>query len=99
MDAMALHTITSGIELLEGRVRTGERNADRTMDIDILCFNTDIYTSPTLEIPHPRMHLRSFVMVPLAEIDPTFRHPLLKMTFEELSTEVGTEGILAITEY
>lgn len=98
MDAIALHGVTSSIEASEGRIRTEERNADRTMDIDILCFNSEVIRLPTLAIPHPRMHLRPFVLMPLSEIAPVFVHPELHRTFKELCDEVGTEGILAITE-
>ncbi|WP_340113737.1 2-amino-4-hydroxy-6-hydroxymethyldihydropteridine diphosphokinase [Maribellus mangrovi] len=57
-----------------------ERYTDREMDVDILYFDEDFYESKNLIIPHPRIHERKFVLVPLAEIAPVFKHPLLRMT-------------------
>ena len=50
-----------------GRVR-GERNAARTLDLDLLLFGADVIREPSLTVPHPRMHERAFVLLPLAEI-------------------------------
>ncbi len=96
LNATELHTLTIKIETAEGRVRTSEQNADRTMDIDLLCFNQEVITSEFLKVPHPRMHLRPFVMQPLAEIAPHFIHPVLGKNFADLAEEVGTEGILEV---
>jgi 2-amino-4-hydroxy-6-hydroxymethyldihydropteridine diphosphokinase len=70
-------------ELQMGRVRL-EKNGPRTIDIDILLYNDRIMTGPGLEIPHPRMHLRRFVLTPLAEISPRKKHPQLGLTITEL---------------
>ena len=54
------------------------------MDIDLIFFNEEIIDTPDLTIPHPRAHLRQFVLEPLAEIIPNYRHPVLNLTVEEL---------------
>lgn len=71
------------VEAELGRVR-GRKDGPRTLDIDILLRGDSIVISPGLEIPHPRLHLRRFVLVPLAEIDPGAVHPVLQLTVAEL---------------
>jgi 2-amino-4-hydroxy-6-hydroxymethyldihydropteridine diphosphokinase len=56
----------------------------RTIDIDILLYDAQIVRTADLEIPHPRMAARRFVLVPMAEIAPGLRHPMAKSTMEEL---------------
>jgi 2-amino-4-hydroxy-6-hydroxymethyldihydropteridine diphosphokinase len=56
----------------------------RTVDIDILLFGTEIVNAAELEIPHPRMMERRFVLVPMAEIAPALRHPVMRLTMTEL---------------
>jgi 2-amino-4-hydroxy-6-hydroxymethyldihydropteridine diphosphokinase len=54
------------------------------IDIDVLLFGGSIIELPTLIVPHPRLHLRRFVLEPLAEIAPDLRHPVFKRTMREL---------------
>ncbi|NOU46601.1 MAG: 2-amino-4-hydroxy-6-hydroxymethyldihydropteridine diphosphokinase [Bacteroidales bacterium] len=68
------------IELLLGRERQGKGYSSRTIDLDIVYFNSDIIQSETLTVPHPRLHLRRFTMVPMVEIAPDFIHPVLGLS-------------------
>ncbi len=71
------------IESRIGRVRT-ITNAARVIDLDILDFNSQRVISQNLVIPHPRMHLRAFVLVPLQEIRPDYVHPVTKESISSL---------------
>ena len=58
------------IEARHGRVRTGERYESRTLDIDLIDYDNEVYTAEGLELPHPRAHERRFVLEPWIEVDP-----------------------------
>jgi 2-amino-4-hydroxy-6-hydroxymethyldihydropteridine diphosphokinase len=60
------------------------RNGPRTVDIDILLYGANVVSMPDLEIPHPRIAERRFVLVPLREIAPGLRHPTLRRSIAEL---------------
>ena len=74
-----------------GRIRT-QKNAPREIDIDILFFNNDIIQLSELIIPHPLLQERKFVLIPLNEIAPHFKHPILLKTTQEL-LEMCTDSL------
>ncbi len=74
---------TSKIERALGRVRTTPKGP-RTIDIDILLYGSSCVHTSKLEIPHPRMAERRFVLAPLADLAPDLRHPMLGTTVREL---------------
>lgn len=71
------------IETALGRVRTTRWGA-RTIDLDLIFFGDTILDEPGLAVPHPRAHERLFVLGPLYELVPDFRHPRLGLTVAEL---------------
>lgn len=74
---LSAHDLLDALQLIEnthGRQRS-YKNAPRTLDLDLLLYNDDIIHSTRLTVPHPRMHLRAFVLKPLAEINPELSLP------------------------
>jgi 2-amino-4-hydroxy-6-hydroxymethyldihydropteridine diphosphokinase len=67
-----------------GRVRGRQPRAPRTLDLDLLLYGQEVRAEPDLTLPHPRLHERRFVLVPLAEIAPQAMHPELRLTVREL---------------
>ncbi len=68
-----------------GRKRTSTTYQDRIIDIDILFYNKEIICIKHLQIPHPRLHERNFILQPLLEIDGNFIHPVLNKSILELA--------------
>ncbi|MCU0572089.1 MAG: 2-amino-4-hydroxy-6-hydroxymethyldihydropteridine diphosphokinase [Syntrophobacteraceae bacterium] len=85
-----LLVVLQDIEKTCGRVRR-ERWGPRTLDLDLLCFGDVILDTERLTLPHPRLHERRFVLVPLLEIVPHWRHPVLPRTGRELLDALGGE--------
>ena len=92
-DPRAVLEALFAIETAFGRVRS-LRNAPRTLDLDLIAYGRQVADAPALTLPHPRAHERLFVMGPLAEIAPTWRHPVTGKTAIELAGEasVGTDA-------
>lgn len=74
------------IEYLLGRTDKSLKKP-RTLDLDLIFFGREVANTPFLTVPHPRMHLRNFVLVPLAEIAPSIVHPLLYKDARTLLSE------------
>jgi 2-amino-4-hydroxy-6-hydroxymethyldihydropteridine diphosphokinase len=84
------------IEHRFGRVRT-ERWAARSLDLDLLLFDDLILNTPRLQIPHPRMRERAFVLVPLAEIASELVEPVSGYKIKELLKEVDCSNVHLLT--
>lgn len=82
--------ITQQIEIELGRKQKSRDGgyADRTMDIDLLFYDDLCLDSPMLVLPHPLMHLRDFVLRPMVDLAPDFRHPVLQRTMSDLLQEL-----------
>lgn len=87
-----LLTILLKIETKFGRIRK-ERNGPRTLDLDILLFDDLILDTPNLQIPHPRIRERAFVLVPLAEIAPDWIEPVSGQAIAQLVQTLDCSGI------
>lgn len=79
----AVMAVQRSISPLSHRDATGGY-CDRVIDIDIIAIDDLVVDTPRLTIPHPRMHLRDFVLIPLAQLAPAWHHPTLHQTPEEM---------------
>jgi 2-amino-4-hydroxy-6-hydroxymethyldihydropteridine diphosphokinase len=104
--AVELKTKLTPYELLDylletekrmGRERGEERYVSRVIDADILFFGDLIMNDERLEIPHPRLHLRRFALVPMSELNPDLVHPVLKKNVSELLKELNDPLIVKKT--
>ena len=92
LDALSLLAVCQDIELELGRVRD-IRWGPRTVDLDILLYSSDNIETENLIVPHPRMHERAFVLIPLLEIAPTVAHPVTGKLFSE-EAAVHDSGVM-----
>jgi 2-amino-4-hydroxy-6-hydroxymethyldihydropteridine diphosphokinase len=83
------------VERAMGRKRTMAKGP-REIDLDILLFGNAVVKAPELEVPHPRMKERRFVLEPLAELVPEKRHPGTRRTMREMLAEVGGQAVRKI---
>lgn len=84
------------IEKEMGRQRVVAKGP-RNIDIDILFFGAFVIRTKKLQVPHPRLHQRRFVLEPLAELAPTFSHPVLKRTIRQLLADLQGQAVRRVT--
>jgi 2-amino-4-hydroxy-6-hydroxymethyldihydropteridine diphosphokinase len=75
-----------------------KRKGPRTLDLDLLLYDDRILSEPELTVPHPRLHLRRFVLAPLVELDPDRRHPVLGKTVRELLVQLDDNSIVRLLQ-
>lgn len=80
------------MEAREGRVR-GAPNAARTLDLDIVAIDDRVRSEPDPILPHPRAHLRGFVLVPLSDVAPGWVHPVLRRPVEALIADLAGQPL------
>ena len=95
LDPLQVVTELLAIESSLGRVRE-EKNASRTLDLDLLLYGDIVLEASGVTVPHPRLHERAFVLVPLAEIAADVVHPILDRTISDLADESDRSGISGI---
>ena len=88
LEPAALLRAAQEVEAALGRRRTF-RDAPRTMDVDLLAYGDRVLRTAELTLPHPRLHLRGFVLHPLVEVAPEWTHPVLAQTARELLSSAG----------
>jgi len=82
------------LERREGRERGPERNAPRPLDLDLLLYGADEIDEPGLQVPHPRLHERAFVLAPLCDLAASLQHPSLGRSVQQLlDTATGRDGV------
>lgn len=84
------------IELSLGKSPNHRSDQSRAIDLDLLLYDGEMVETESLCLPHPRMHERAFVMVPLAEIAPDALHPVFGLTAQELLARLSTEDIKSV---
>ena len=84
------------IEKKIGRIKS-KKNDPRVCDIDIIDFNGLIKANKFLKLPHPRSHIRNFVLYPIREIDPKWIHPIFKKNVDFLINELSQNSRIEIT--
>ena len=87
------------IKLIEkklGRIKT-KKNDPRVIDIDIIDFKNEIKNTKELILPHPKCHLRNFVLFPIMQIDPNWIHPIFKKNAQYLINNLNQKSRIEIT--
>ena len=84
------------IEKKLGRVRT-KKNDPRIIDIDLIDFKSEIMKTKKIILPHPKCHLRNFVLYPILQIDPNWSHPILRKNVQFLINKLSQKSRIQIT--
>ena len=84
------------IEKKLGRIKTG-KNGPRIIDIDIIDFNSEIKNTKKLILPHPKCHIRNFVLYPILQIDPSWSHPIFRKNAQFLINKLSQKFRIEIT--
>ncbi len=93
LDSAALLAVLHRVEAAFGRTRA-EKNVARVLDLDLLAYGGEVRTGKTGPIlPHPRMHERAFVLLPLSDVAPDWRHPVSGLTVETLIARLPDSAV------
>ena len=87
------------ISLIEKKLgrKKSQKNDPRICDIDIIDFNSSVHKDKNVELPHPRAHIRNFVLYPIKEIDPNWTHPIIKIKVDKLISQLAQKSRIEIT--
>ena len=96
-DAAATLAVLHRVETHFGRVRS-VRNAARVLDLDLLDFGGQIHYQTVLRVPHPRMHQRAFVLMPLRDLSADWRHPQTGQSIDALIDRLPTDQQIRIAQ-
>ena len=97
MGARALLDHLLAVEHRFGRIRA-EKWGPRILDLDILLYGNEVIQEEGLQVPHPHLHLRAFVLGPLCDLVPEGRHPTLDLSFAELFKAIGSSQGMRVIE-
>jgi 2-amino-4-hydroxy-6-hydroxymethyldihydropteridine diphosphokinase len=93
LEPQALLRFLKNLEREIGRRPGGQKWGPRPIDLDILLYDDRVVDASELKVPHPRLAERAFVLVPLCELAPELRHPLLGKNIKDLLASVGEKGV------
>ncbi len=92
LEPFELLAILQAVQQQGGCTKSDIRFGPRVLDLDIIFYDRLVINTPTLEIPHPRMHKRRFVLQPICDIDPDIIHPILNISVKSLLNQLEDAG-------